>query len=113
MDADLLLHVVDASSPHFLEQIAEVQRVLAEIGAADIPQLLIFNKLDALDPSHRPLQLSDYFDLDGVLTPRVFLSAKDGEGLSVLRQQLAQTVKRHGTSESDGLLSPEGREAGD
>ena len=113
VDADLLLHVVDASSPHFLEQIAEVQRVLAEIGAADIPQLLIFNKLDALDPSHRPLQLSDYFDLDGVLTPRVFLSAKDGEGLSVLRQQLAQTVKRHGPSESDGLLSPEGREAGD
>lgn len=113
VDADLLLHVVDASSPHFLEQIAEVQRVLAEIGAADISQLLIFNKLDALDPAHRPLQLSDYFDLDGVLTPRVFLSAKDCQGLSVLRQQLAQTVKRHGASESDGLLSPEGREAGD
>ncbi len=112
VDADLLLHVVDAASPHFLEQIAEVQRVLAEIGAADVPQLLIFNKLDALDSSHRPLQLNDYFDLDGVLTPRVFLSAKDGEGMPVLRQQLAQTVKRNGTSENESSLSPEVREDG-
>ena len=112
VDADLLLHVVDASSPHFLEQMAEVQRVLAEIGAADIPQLLIFNKLDALEPSHRPLQLSDYFDLDGVLTPRVFLSAKDGEGLSVLRQQLAQLVQQNRAPDHEASLFPEGREAG-
>jgi GTP-binding protein HflX len=112
VDADLLLHVVDASSPHFIEQMAEVQRVLAEIGAADIPQLLIFNKLDALELSHRPLQLSDYFDLDGILTPRVFLSAKDGEGLSVLRQQLAQMVKQNRVPDTEASLFPEGREAG-
>ena len=48
-DADLLLHVVDAANPHHPEQIAEVQRVLHEIGADDVPQLLVFNKLDALD----------------------------------------------------------------
>lgn len=47
VDADLLLHVVDASNPHHPEQMAEVQRVLQEIGAGDVPQLLVFNKLDA------------------------------------------------------------------
>ena len=89
VDADLLLHVVDASSPHAVEQMAEVQRVLAEIGAADIPQVLVFNKLDALDEAHRPPQLQDWFDVGGVRTPRLFLSAAGGEGLAALRQQLA------------------------
>ena len=93
VDADLLLHVVDASSPHFIEQMAEVQRVLGDIGAADIPQVLVFNKLDAMDSAHRPLQLQDTFDLGGVQTPRLFLSARQGEGLAALRRQLALAVK--------------------
>ncbi len=92
VDADLLIHVVDAASPHFVEQIAEVQRVLGEIGAADIPQILVFNKLDALEIERHPLQLTDQFDLGGVLTPRVFLSAKSGDGLPLLRQSLANAV---------------------
>jgi GTP-binding protein HflX len=92
VDADLLLHVVDAASPNFPEQIAEVQRVLGEIGAVDIPQILVFNKLDVLAQEQRPLQLVDNFELDGVQTPRIFLSAKNGEGLAALRQQLAQMV---------------------
>jgi GTP-binding protein HflX len=49
--ADLLLHVVDASHPSYPEQIAQVQSVLADIGASDVPQLLIFNKVDALELS--------------------------------------------------------------
>ena len=93
VDADLLLHVVDASSPHLVEQMAEVQRVLGDIGAADIPQVLVFNKLDAMDDAHRPLQLQDTFDLGGVQTPRLFLSARQGEGLAALRRQLALAVK--------------------
>lgn len=93
VDADLLLHVVDAASPHFLDQMAEVQRVLAEIGAADVAQVLVFNKLDAMDEEHYPRQLEDTFDLNGVQTPRLFLSAKNGEGLTGLRQQLARIVK--------------------
>ena len=92
VDADLLLHVVDASSPHFVEQMVEVQRVLGDIGAADIPQVLVFNKLDAMDDAHRPLQLQDTFDLDGVQTPRLFLSASQGEGLAALRRQLGLAV---------------------
>jgi GTP-binding protein HflX len=92
VDADLLIHVVDASSPNYREQIAEVQQVLQEIGAAEISQLLVFNKLDALEDEHRPLQLEDFFEVSGVPTPRLFLSAKDGEGLPALRQQLARWV---------------------
>ncbi len=92
VDADLLLHVVDAASPHFREQIMEVQRVLGEIGAADVPQILVFNKLDAIDPERRPLQLEDTLDLGGVQTPRIFLSAKSGEGLQALRSHLARIV---------------------
>ena len=92
VDADLLLHVVDASSPHFLEQMVEVQRVLGDIGAADIPQVLVFNKLDAMDDAHRPLQLQDTYDLDGLQTPRLFLSARQGEGLAALRRQLSRAV---------------------
>jgi GTP-binding protein HflX len=92
VDADLLLHVVDAASPNFLEQIAEVQRVLTEIGAADIPQILVFNKIDALADEYQPLQAEDSFELDGVQTLRLFLSAKNGTGLQALRQKLSQIV---------------------
>ncbi|MFY7941627.1 MAG: GTPase HflX, partial [Burkholderiaceae bacterium] len=53
-DADLLLHVVDAASPALAEQMAEVQRVLASIGAADIPQILVYNKADLLQESQQP-----------------------------------------------------------
>jgi GTP-binding protein HflX len=92
VDADLLLHVVDAANPNFPEQIAEVQRVLAEIGADHIPQILVFNKLDALGPERRPPQLQDSYELDGQPVPRVFVSARAGEGLAELRQLLAQRV---------------------
>ncbi len=103
VDADLLIHVVDAASPHFAEQIAEVQRVLGEIGAAEIPQILVFNKLDALEMDRHPLQLADQFDLDGVITPRVFLSAKSGDGLPTLRQLLASAVGVHPSPVNEAL----------
>ena len=111
VDADLLLHVVDAASPNFLVQIAEVQRVLGEIGAIDIPQILVFNKLDAVDEACRPIQSEDTFEIDGVHLPRVFLSAKSGEGLQALRQQLVRIVSKGGTSVQAGDDFPEDREA--
>ena len=92
VDADLLLHVVDYASPNHVEQIDEVQRVLAEIGAADIAQVLVFNKLDAVTAENQPLLRQDVFDLDGRLTPRIFLSAQQGEGLDPLRQLLVQQL---------------------
>ncbi len=88
-NAQLLLHVVDCANPNFTEQISEVQRVLAEIGAQDIPQLLIFNKLDALAPERRPQVLSDHYEVDGQSLQRVFVSAQSGEGMEILRSILA------------------------
>ena len=94
IDADLLLHVVDAANPGYPEQIVQVQRVLAEIGAEHTPQLLVFNKTDALAPEQRPLRLVDTYDIEGVQTPRVFVSARDMQGLDQLRQQLIAAVSR-------------------
>ena len=95
VDADLLLHVVDGSNPDYLEQIEQVQRVLCEIGAEDVPQILVFNKLDAIEKSSLPLHLQDRFELRDAFegasrsVERVFVSAKTGEGLSLLRELLA------------------------
>ena len=88
-DADLLLHVVDAANPNHLEQIDEVQRVLREIGAAEVPQLLVFNKLDGLDAARRPHAQKDTLAQDGRELTRVFVSARTGEGLAELRAELA------------------------
>ncbi|MBI2751017.1 MAG: GTPase HflX [Burkholderiales bacterium] len=93
VDADLLLHVVDAANPHFTEQIAQVQKVLKEIGADGIPQLLVFNKIDALDPERQPLKAEDEFEIDGVQVPRIFVSARSGSGLAALRQRLASIAR--------------------
>ncbi|RZL67711.1 MAG: GTPase HflX [Variovorax sp.] len=90
VDADLLLHVVDASNPHHPEQMAEVQAVLKEIGAEDVPQLLVFNKLDALESAQHPLHLVDEMEVDGIQVPRIFLSAHTGEGVPALRAALAE-----------------------
>ena len=92
VDADLLLHVVDASNATFPEQMDQVHKVLAEIGAQDIPQVLVFNKLDALEPGQRPAVLQDSYEVDGVAVPRVFVSARSGEGLPALRQLLADIL---------------------
>ena len=93
-DADLLLHVVDAANPGYPEQMAEVRRVLDEIGASGVPQVLVFNKIDALEPDRRPLHLTDMFDFDGVPVPRVFVSARTGEGLPALRARLGDIVRK-------------------
>lgn len=109
--ADLLLHVVDASHPDWTEQLAQVQSVLADIGAADIPQWLIFNKVDQLPPDRQPLQAEDVYDWDGRALPRVFLSAVTGQGMAVLRQRLAEfALSRHpqpnGTPDAEDMGSP-------
>jgi GTP-binding protein HflX len=95
IDADLLLHVVDAANPQYPEQIAQVQRVLKEIGAEQIPQLLVFNKWDALAPEFQPMRMQDEYEVDGVQTPRIFVSAYDLTGLPALRERLSQIVIAH------------------
>lgn len=85
--ADLLLHVVDASSPVRMDQIQQVNQVLKEIGADQISQLLVWNKIDlaSLEPS---LELDEYDKIQ-----RVFLSARTGVGVDLLRQAIADSAK--------------------
>ena len=90
--ADLLLHVVDCSHADYPEQIAQVQSVLADIGATDVAQLLVFNKVDALANDQQPRLLQDVFVVDGVAIPRIFVSAQTGANLDGLRQHLMETA---------------------
>jgi GTP-binding protein HflX len=90
IQADVLLHVVDSSSETRDQQIFEVDRVLAEIGASGIPQLLVWNKIDlagemrGLSPG---LDRDEYGNIQ-----RVRLSAKSGAGLEFLRQALVEAA---------------------
>jgi GTPase len=106
-EADVLLHVVDAASPLADEQMAEVERVLEEIGAERIPQILVFNKLDLIEPDAQPRALADAIErAPGVATPRVFVSAKDGRGLDVLRQLVAEKLAARLNGAALPTLSP-------
>jgi GTP-binding protein HflX len=87
--ADLLLHVVDASNPNRDDQIAEVNKVLKEIDAADIPQLMIYNKVD-LTEMPAGIQRDDCDRIH-----RVFLSAVSGVGLDDLRRILCEAKDAH------------------
>ena len=80
--ADLLLHVIDAASDERVEQIYQVEDVLTEIGAADVPRLEVFNKIDLLEIEPR----IDRDDSGRAI--RVWLSARDGTGLDLLRQAM-------------------------
>ncbi len=106
-DADLLLHVVDASNPNYIEQMAEVRRVLQEIGADEVPQLVVFNKLDALDAARRPLSLQGEMELDGRRLGHVFVSAHSGEGLPLLRAELARRAQRGAAAETESTTRPD------
>ena len=85
--ADLLLHVVDASSTVRDQQAAAVDAVLAEIPAGEAPRLLVWNKIDAagLEPA---VERDQYGRIS-----RVFVSARTGEGLELLRGAIAEFAK--------------------
>lgn len=94
--ADLLLHVVDINSPERDSQIASVNKVLAEIGAAHIPQILVFNKIDLADMP-AGVQRDEY----GRIT-RIYLSAKTGAGLAELRAALREARVAHERNDTGG-----------
>jgi len=87
-EATLLLHVVDVSDPRREEHIDEVNRVLAEIGAADLPQILVFNKIDRIDTPPRVER-----DESGKAS-HVWLSAARADGLDGLREAVAERLSR-------------------
>ena len=91
-EADLLLHVIDAADPLRDERIAQVDAVLAEIGAGEIPQLLVYNKIDRIDGGEGARH-----DLPGGVPghgvrERVWISAREGLGLDLLRNALGQRL---------------------
>ena len=112
-EADLLLHVVDAADPLRNDRIAQVNEVLNEIGAGDIPQVLVFNKIDRLplqvqdepagaelpghgSPAPESPAMAPRHDHPGEGPQRVWLSARDGIGLDLLREAVAEAlVLRH------------------
>lgn len=93
-DADLLLHVVDAADAEHQQRIVEVQRVLADIGAQDVPQILVFNKIDRLTTGEDERPMPPRVDaVDAGRTPRVWVSAMQNIGLELLRDTLARTLQ--------------------
>ncbi len=89
-DADLLLHVIDASSPTWEEQRTVVEQVLDELGVNDRPKLLVFNKIDLL--SHDEL-LALQERITALVPSAVFVSTVTDEGLDPLRRALAAAVR--------------------
>ncbi|MGV8922286.1 MAG: ribosome rescue GTPase HflX [Thermomonas sp.] len=85
-EADLLLHVIDADDPLRDERISQVDEVLTEIGAGEIPQLMVFNKIDRIEGAHARI------DQRGDERSAVWLSARDGVGLDLLRQALGDRL---------------------
>ena len=86
-NADLLLHVIDSHEPERDQQIDQVLRVLGEIGADQLPMLEVYNKIDLLEGVEPQIQR------DGEGKPqRVWLSAREGKGLDLLRQAIAELL---------------------
>ena len=95
--ADLLLHIVDIGSSNRDAQIAQVNLVLKEIGALNVPQIVVLNQIDKLDiPAD--LVRNAYGNIE-----QVSISAATGVGLDLLKQALTehqQLLKRQSTEES-------------
>jgi GTP-binding protein HflX len=102
-DADLLLHVVDAADPLREERVGHVDAVLAEIGAGEIPQILVYNKIDRLEdaePRH---------DEPHRARERLWLSARTGEGVEALRTVIARRFSERQVRGELVLTSGQGR----
>lgn len=84
-DSDLIVHVVDASHPDPSSQIATVRDVIGEVGASDIPELIVFNKIDLADETMR-------LALRGLEPTSIFVSARSGEGIEELQELLARLI---------------------
>ncbi len=90
INADLLLHVVDLSNPDWRETVTRVDEVLKEIGADNVPQLKVYNKIDLLQAMQPRLQKGEAGDYDAA-----WLSAGTGQGLDLLRQAISKRLFTH------------------
>lgn len=103
-EADLLLHVVDYSDAQYLENIDQVNEVLEEIGADEVPQLTVCNKIDQLE------SVQPKIDRDDEGRPiRVWVSAQAGLGIELLKQALTECLRKSMVSYSLKIPPDEGR----
>ncbi len=103
-EAALLLHVIDAAAAHRGDQVAEVEDVLGQIGAAEVPRIEVYNKLDRL-PGSEPR-----IERDASGRPiRVWLSAKTGDGIDLLLQALQETFHGDWVQTTVHLTPADGR----
>ena len=111
-DAELLLHVVDITAEERDDTIDQVNQVLEEIGASDVPQLLVFNKLDRLGENQNRIEarIDMRVDESGVDIPvRVWCSAKTGEGIEALLQAIQTRLQPTSAQVELSIPSKEGR----
>ncbi|WP_428386111.1 ribosome rescue GTPase HflX [Nevskia ramosa] len=83
-EAELLVHVIDAGDSERGARIEQVEAVLAEIGADEVPRLQVFNKIDLREGEEARIEC----DAEGI-PQRVFLSARSGDGIDLLRTAIA------------------------
>ncbi|MFT7053821.1 MAG: GTP-binding protein HflX [Psychromonas sp.] len=103
-DATLLLHIVDCSDPCYHDNIIAVQTVLDEIGAGEVPQLMIMNKIDAVEG------IQAHIDFDDLGKPaKVWLSAQTGAGVELLFESLTTLLSGHIRSLQLAIPANEGK----
>ena len=103
-EADLLLHVIDASDPERDTRVADVESVLTEIDAADLPQVLVYNKIDLLESDVPRVENPER---EGSL--RVWVSARDGTGIESLLAAIGQALSSERIHQVVEMPSTSGR----
>ncbi len=104
VEADLLLHVVDAANPAREQQIAEVESVLRQIGAGEVAQIRVFNKIDQMDGVEPRVDRDELGQVN-----RVWVSAQEGRGIDALMQVLTQRFAEYGGEYEFCLQAADGR----
>lgn len=113
MEADLLLHVVDAANPMCNEQIAEVNKVLTEIGAEFIPQVLVYNKIDLLECASTYSRVAAVLRDESGKISECRVSAVSGAGMNLLREMIHEYFRGCAEHQTQGVSIDAGLESFD
>jgi GTP-binding protein HflX len=103
-EADLILHLIDASDPSRWQRVRQVNAVLEQLGAAEVPQIRVYNKIDKLD---RQPRVTKNRDGEG---RAVWISAVTGEGLPLLKEAIAKRLVKRTVHRSIHLEPSQGRQ---
>ncbi len=103
-EADLILHLIDASDPNRWQRVRQVNSVLEQLGAEKVPQIRVYNKIDKLD---RQPKVTNNLEGDG---RAVWISAITGEGLSLLKEAIARRLQKRTVHRFIHLQPAQGRQ---